>query len=157
VLDRLVIGLMDRLSNRRGKSWEDGTVTIVEKHVTQAEAGDAGNRHKYVVDVEVPGKPPFRTTMRDPTAVRNYFPPRPGQTVRAMVDVKRQKAKFDKSDPGLDPKNGATVRLRELAALKDQGRIPEAQYEHFRQGIREGTAVIDGRRYGPLDIDADDG
>jgi hypothetical protein len=155
VLDRLVLAFLERLSGRRAGATDDGTATIVEKRLAQAEYRDEGNRYEYVVDVEVPGKPAFRTTMRDPTAVRGYFPPRPGQRVRVMVDVKRQKAKFDRGDPGLDPRNALAAHLRELGALKEQGRIPEAAYELQRKAIIDGTAVIDGRRYGPLNIDAD--
>jgi hypothetical protein len=151
----LVLAFLEWLSGRRGSGTDDGMATVVEKRLTQAEYRDEGNRYEYVVDVEIPGKPSFRTTMRDPAAVRGYFPPGPGQRVRVMVDVKRQKAKFDRSDPGLDPRNGLAAHLKELGALKEQGRIPEAAYELQRQAIIDGTAVIDGRRYGPLKIDAD--
>ena len=123
MVGRLVNALLYWLSSRRGNASDDGTATIVEKRLTQAEYRDEGNRYEYVVDVEVPGQPAFRTTMRDPTAVKDYFPPRPGQRVRVMVDVKRQKAKFDRSDPGLDPRNALTSRLKKLAAFA-QGRVP---------------------------------
>ncbi len=155
MVGRLVTALVDWLSSRRGSASDHGTATIVEKHLTQAESRDEGNRYEYVVEVEVPGKPAFRTTMSDPAAVEGYFPPRPGQSVRVMVDVKRQTAKFDRSDPGLDPRNALAAHLNELAALQAQGRIPEGVYELERRAIMDGTAVIDGRRYGPLGIEVD--
>jgi hypothetical protein len=136
-------------------SWENGTARIVERRCTQAATSDARARYKYVVDVEVPGKPRFHATMSDRFMTGRFVPPRPGQVVQVKVDVERQKAKFDKSDPGLDPRNAAAARLQELAELKAQGRLTDAEYEYFRQGIKKGTVVIEGRRYGPLDVEGD--
>lgn len=84
-----------------------------------------------------------------------FVPPRPGEVVRVKVDVKRQKARFDRRDPGLDPNDAIPARLQELATLRAQGRITDAQYEYFREGIRNGTVAIDGRRYGPIDSEGE--
>jgi hypothetical protein len=106
-----------------GSSWEDGTATIVEARVTSVETSESPASHEYVADVEVPGKPPFRTTMKDPSfAVVNFLSPRPGQVMQAKIDVKRQKAKFDKSDPQFK-KNTENV------AAMIQTRLEERQAE----------------------------
>lgn len=75
--------------------------------------------------------------------------------MRVKVDVKRQKAKFDRTDPRLDPNDAVPARLQELATLRTQGRITDAQYEYFREGIRNGSVAIDGRRYGPIDSEGE--
>jgi hypothetical protein len=139
-----------------GGTWADGTATILEKRVARAAGNDYGTKYKYVVDVEVPGTPPFRTTMGDPFFLnpQTFFAPRPGQQVRVKVDAKRHKVRFDKSDPGLDPRHGLRALLQDLEASKEQGRIPNAVYEMERKAILDGTAVIDGRRYGRMDIEA---
>ena len=90
-----------------------------------------------------------RSGIRPPSATSSRLGP--GRTCGSKVNVKRQKAGFDKSDPGLDPKNAVAERLKDLAALKEQGRVPEAVDERLRSETIDGTAVIDGRRYGPLD------
>jgi hypothetical protein len=139
-----------------GRSWEKGTATIIEKHVARAEQADSGTKYKYVVDIEVPGSPRFRTTMKDPASVTSrYLAPAPGQVVSVKVDTKREKAKFDTSDPGLSTAAGTKARLEQLAALKEQGRIPAEVYERYRDAVADGTIVIDGRRSEPLDIEVD--
>ena len=110
--------------------------------------------------MEVPGKPPFRTEMRSPLTLPDKFlAPRPGQVVPVKVNVKRQKAKFDRGDPHIarnasniapmlqryaDERQAATresqpavrdAQLQELAALKEGGNITDAEYEQAREFI----------------------
>lgn len=90
----------------RGRSWEPGEATIVERdrlHVSvrlfshSADNLDDITRFKFVLDVEVPGKTPFRTTLKSPTwRPEKFMAPAPGQVVPVMADVKRQKAKWDR-------------------------------------------------------------
>src|SRR2546423_10207503 len=114
-----------------GRSWEPGKATIVEKKkmILGTDHG-SGNppRYKFVVDVEVPGKPPFRTTMKSPLVTTDqsslrgnkFIPPAPGQVVPVKVDAARQKAKWDRSKEA----NAAT--LQGLLA-QHQAAAPEPQ------------------------------
>lgn len=50
-----------------GRDWEPGKATIVErkKMILGTDHGSGSTpRYKFVVDVEVAGKPPFRTLMK---------------------------------------------------------------------------------------------
>jgi hypothetical protein len=91
----------------RGRSWEPGEAIIVEKHIMHVSGRlltvSAGNlddltRFKFVLDVEVPGKTPFRTTLKSPSwRPEKFMAPSPGQVVWVKADVERQKAKWDRS------------------------------------------------------------
>ena len=139
-----------------GGSWESGTATIVERHVVREGEFGHTSQYKFVADVEVPGKQPFRTGMRSPRTLPDKFlAPQVGQVVPVKVNVKRQKAKFDRGEPNArnlapvlqkyanerqaaPPASQADVRavqLKEIASLKEQGRLTEAEYERAREFI----------------------
>jgi hypothetical protein len=81
-----------------GRDWEPAKATIVEKHAMLLGSGDNHTRFKFVVDVEIPGKPPFRTKMKSPSWMPDkFFAPFPGQVVPVLADAKREKAKWDRS------------------------------------------------------------
>ena len=150
------------------RSWEPGTATIVErkKMILGTDHG-SGNppRYKFVVDVEVPGKPPFRTTMKSPLMTTDqsslwgnkFVPPRPGQTVPVKADPDGKKAKWDRSK--MKEANAAVIQdllalrqaaarqpqppdrdaqLERLAKLKEQGALTDAEYELARQNLESG-------------------
>ena len=73
------------LTTMLGRNWEPAKATIIE-----------------AVDVEIPGKPSFRTKMRSPFFASHFFPPKRGQVVPVPADAERKKAKFD-----LQPKTTA--------------------------------------------------
>lgn len=143
-----------------GRGWEPGSATIVERHAKLR--GDVGHspQYRFVADVAVPGTSPFRAKLRSPLWLPDRFlAPQPGQVVRVKADAKRQKAKFDLSDPWLQrnrgnlaamlqgfvaereaagPASQAGIRseqLRQLAALKEQGRLTDAEYEQAREVV----------------------
>jgi hypothetical protein len=63
-----------------GRSWEPGKATIVERHAMLLGSGDNHTRFKFVLDVEVPGRPPFRATLKSPYWLPDKFmAPFPGQ------------------------------------------------------------------------------
>src|SRR3954469_18681549 len=90
-----------------GHDWVDGEATIVDSRITKTHTGESGfsySDREFVADVRVPGAPAFRTVLEEPNIQMDWAPPHPGQVVRVHVDLKRQKAKFDKDDPGLSAK-----------------------------------------------------
>jgi hypothetical protein len=87
-----------------GRDWVDGEATIIDRRVTKTHTGASGlsySDHEYVADVRVPGAAVFRTVIEDPDIQMDWLPPEAGQVVRVHVDLKRQKAKFDRDDPHL--------------------------------------------------------
>jgi hypothetical protein len=90
-----------------GHDWVDGEATIVDRTVTKTHLRSTGSTysdHKYVADVRVPGAPEFRTVIADPKIPVDWAQPYAGQVVRVQVDLKKQKARFDKDDPQLSAK-----------------------------------------------------
>jgi hypothetical protein len=81
-----------------GRSWEPGKATVVEKKAMLLGSGDNHTRFKFVLEVEVPDKAPFRTTLKSPSWMPDkFFAPFPGQIVPVLADADRQKAKWDRS------------------------------------------------------------
>lgn len=145
-----------------GGSWEPGTATIIERRkVREGEFGHT-SQYRFVADVQVPGKPPFRATMRSPLMLPDRFlAPSAGQVVNVTANVKRQKAKFDRSGPGATPKGrdlapllqryvndrqaASTAsrpgvrdeQLREIAELHERRQLTDAEYEQARQFIEQ--------------------
>ena len=83
------------------RSWEPAKARIVERHkllFSSETNGFQKSRFKFVLEVEVPGKPPFRTTLKSPSFLPDKFiNPAPGQIVPVKADAERQKAKWDRS------------------------------------------------------------
>jgi hypothetical protein len=147
-----------------GRSWVRGEATIVEKKkmILGTDHG-SGNppRYKFVV----PGKPPFRTTMKSPLMTTDqsslwgnkFIPPQPGQVVPVKADPEGKKAKWDRSK--MKEANAAVLQdllalrqaasakpqpadraaqLERLAKLKEQGALTDAEYEQARQNLDNG-------------------
>ena len=90
-----------------GHDWVDGKATIVDVHITKTRTGESGfsySDREYVADVHVPGAPVFRTVLEEPHIQMDWAIPNTGQVVLVHVDVKRQKAKFNRDDPALSLK-----------------------------------------------------
>jgi len=101
-----------------GHDWVDGQAKIVDRRVTKTSTSENGmtlHSYEYVVDVSVPGKPPFRTTLEDPFLQMDWFYPDVGDVIRVHADVDDQKAKWDRDDPQLSAK----WRLGETKEQKD--------------------------------------
>jgi hypothetical protein len=147
-----------------GRNWEPAKGTIVErkKMIIGTDFG-SGNpaRYKFVVDVEVPGKAPFRTTMKGPSSDGSssltgttFISPHPGQVVPVKADAERQKAKWDRrkmkeasaavfqdllalrqaASAKPQPADRA-AQLERLSKLKQQGDLTDAEYEQARKNI----------------------
>jgi hypothetical protein len=112
----------------RSRSWEPAKATIVERHkllFSSQTDGFQKSRFKFVLEVEVPGKPPFRTTLKSPSWLPDKFiNPAPGQIVPVKADAERQKAKWDRSPEA------------NLAVLQD--RIAQAGPPAEREDVEEG-------------------
>ena len=85
-----------------GRDWEPGTATIVAKKFK--ESGDRSGVWEYVADVTVGSGPVFRTTLKQPALMSHVVWLQEGERVPVLADVKRQKAKFDRSDPRVNGK-----------------------------------------------------
>ena len=86
-----------------GHNWEPAQATIVAVHAKSTTGDGMVTIHEFAADV-VPdsGAPPFRALMQEPRIATNFWAPSTGDIVRAEADVKRQTARFDKSDPKID-------------------------------------------------------
>ena len=140
------------------RSWEPAKATIVEKRkllTTSETNGFQKARFKFVLDVEVPGKPSFRTTLKSPSLMPDKFVnPALGQIVPVKADAERQKAKWDRSPEAnlavlqdniakrqaaaeQAPLADRAARLERLAKLKDQGALTDAEHERARKDVEK--------------------
>jgi hypothetical protein len=153
-----------------GHDWEPAQATIVATHVKSTSGDGTVTIHEYAADVVPASGIAFRALIEEPTIATDFWPPRVGAVVKVHADVRRQKAKFDKSDPQIsfkhyqqgrdaqfdalltqppampvtvspqaEPEPDATTRLRQLAALKEQGLITDAEYTAKRRVIIDGV------------------
>ena len=123
-----------------GHEWVDGEATIVDVHITKTRTGSNGfsyNDREYVADVRVPGAPVFRTVLEEPHIQMDWAIPNTGQVVLVHADVKRQKAKFNKDDPGLSVK-------RQQKAMRE---ADDAEF-HATVAAEPGSAA-DGTAFDP--------
>jgi hypothetical protein len=150
-----------------GRNWVPAKGTIVErKKLILGTDHGSGNtpRYKFVVDVEVPDKPPFRTTMKSPVITTDqsslwgnkFIPPHPGQVVPVQADPESRKAKWDRSK--MKEANAAVLQdllalrqaatatpqpadraaqLERLTKLKEQGALTDAEYEQAREDVEK--------------------
>jgi hypothetical protein len=139
-----------------GRNWESAKGTIVERKASVLGSGDGHTRFKFVVDVEIPGKPGFRTKMKSPSWMPDkFFAPSPGQVVPLLADAEHEKAKWDRSpeattatfqdylsrpraiDSWRPPGGDQTAQLERLAKLKEQGALTDSEYERARADIEK--------------------
>lgn len=140
------------------RSWEPAKATIVERHKLLFSSGPDSfqkTRFKFVLDVEVPGKPPFRTILKSPSWLPDKFvTPAAGQVVPVKADAERQKAKWDRSrdanlavlQDNIARRQAAPERTRpadpaaqleRLAKLKEQGALTDAEYDRAREDVEK--------------------
>ena len=92
-----------------GHDWQPAEGTCVD------ETWEGGQ--KWIMDVRpANGAPPFRTEVPHPGMDGDFRGPSLGQTCKMLCDVKKQKAKFDTSDPSLSRRNHLRARAQQLQA-----------------------------------------
>ncbi|HEV2639579.1 MAG TPA: hypothetical protein VGX23_30865 [Actinocrinis sp.] len=80
-----------------GHDWQPAMGTCVDD-----EWMPHTDREKWIMDVQPgDGSPPFRVEVPHPGAGEDFRSPNRGQVCKMFADVKKQKAKFDTSDPNL--------------------------------------------------------
>ncbi len=106
-----------------GRNWEPAQATIVAVHAKSTTGDGMVTIHEFAADI-VPdsGAPPFRALMQEPRIATNFWAPTTGDIVRAEADVKRQTARFDKSDPKIDARERG--RAADAAFNATLGRPP---------------------------------
>ncbi|MFL5822673.1 MAG: hypothetical protein ACJ764_04450 [Solirubrobacteraceae bacterium] len=86
-----------------GRTWEPATARIVAK--TFKEGGERSGVWEYVADITPSSGAPFRTTLHQPHLMNHVVWLQEGEVVRALADVRHQRAKFDRSDPRVTGKD----------------------------------------------------
>lgn len=98
-----------------GHDWEPAEGTIIDERVQGSNRVNGITDQRFLVEVRPPNGEPFRVEIGLPRLTGDFIlRPGPGQTVKLQVDVKRQKARFDTSDP--DQSNSALAK-RDKARL----------------------------------------
>lgn len=85
-----------------GRSWEPATAKIVAKKFK--EGGERSGVWEYVADVTPASGAVFRTKLKQPPLMSHVVRLAEGSVVNVLADVKRQRAKFDRSDPKVSGK-----------------------------------------------------
>jgi hypothetical protein len=94
-----------------GHDWKPAVGTVVREDWM-------GERRKWIMDIQPDsGEPAFRTEVHEPDLDGDFHAPYGGQSCRMHCDVKKQKAKFDTSDPTLSRK---ARRQQEKQLIKDE-------------------------------------
>jgi hypothetical protein len=86
-----------------GRGWEPATAKIVAKKFQRSD--DAAGTWEYVADVSPSSGSPFRAKLKQPPFMSHVVTFNEGDVVPVLVDVGRQKAKFDRSDPKVSGKD----------------------------------------------------
>ena len=102
-----------------GGSWEPATARIVAKKFK--ESGDRSGVWEYVADVTAASGEVFRARLRQPPFMSHVVNLAEGAVVSVLADVRRQRAKFDRSDPRVSGKGGQGGPCR-----SDKARFSEA-------------------------------
>jgi hypothetical protein len=102
-----------------GNNWESAEATILSALKPRATSNSPMPvADKFAVEVRPSAAPAFRTTVNAPFIATDFWPPDVGDVVLVEVDVAREKAKFDKSDPRISYKEHERVtRLRNQEAF----------------------------------------
>jgi hypothetical protein len=87
-----------------GRDWESAEATILASRIKSTTGDGMVSTREFVAEVRPASSAPFRTTLDTPGIATDFWPPDVGAVVSVKVDVKRQKAKFDKSDPTISRK-----------------------------------------------------
>jgi len=96
-----------------GHDWQPAEGTCVDDNF----GGNHVVREVWVMDVRpANGAPPFRVEVAHPGAGEDFRGPYAGQVCRMLCDVKKQKAKFDHTDPTLSWKAHRQAEQQRLKA-----------------------------------------
>ena len=87
-----------------GSKWEPATATIVAKKFH--ESSDTTGTWEYVADVTTASGATFRARLKQPMLMSHVVRLQVGAVVNVLADIKRQHAKFDKSDPQVSGADG---------------------------------------------------
>jgi hypothetical protein len=112
-----------------GHDWEPGTATIVAVHVKSTTGDGLVSIHEFAADITPASGAPFRTLLEEPTIATDFWAPGVGDVVKVQVDVKREKAKFDKADPKISFKahqHGDDARFEATLAAAPAAAVPTA-------------------------------
>ncbi len=85
-----------------GRQWEPATAKIVAKKFK--EGGERSGVWEYVADVTPESGSTFRAKLKQPHLMNHVVWLQEGDVVQSFADVKRQRAKFDRSDPRVSGK-----------------------------------------------------
>ena len=91
-----------------GRNWEPATAKIVAKKFK--ESTETAGTYEYVADVTPSSGAPFRTELKQPPLMSHVVRLQEGEVVPVLVDVRRQKAKFDRSDPKINGKGAKKAK-----------------------------------------------
>ena len=105
-----------------GHNWAPATATIVAKKFK--EGGDRSGVWEYVADITPASGAPFRTKLKQPSFMSHVVWLHEGDVDNVLADVKRQDAKFDRSDPKVSGKGKPSGQQAFDAALKQPPRSP---------------------------------
>ena len=86
-----------------GRTWEPATAKIVAKKVK--ESTETAGVYEYEAEITPASGAIFRATLNQPHLMNHVVRLQEGDVVNAFADVKRQKAKFDRSDPRVSGKH----------------------------------------------------
>jgi hypothetical protein len=143
------------------KRGESADARVLEADISGNQSPGAFLTHKYVLEVQPAGAPPFQAKVKD--AFNVFWAPKRGDLLKVKFDGKSHKTAFDlKGDPRYDsemqkqpgqwsvgeappptilrrapasaPGDGA-ARLQQLAQLRDRGLISPEEYEAQRVRI----------------------
>jgi hypothetical protein len=85
-----------------GRDWEPATAKIVAKKFK--EGGERSGVWEYVADVTPNTGSTFRAKLKQPPLMNHVVSLQEGEVVQVLADIKRQSAKFDRSDPQVSGK-----------------------------------------------------
>jgi hypothetical protein len=80
-----------------GRDWEPATAKIVAKKFK--EGGERSGVWEFVADITPKSGSAFRAKLKQPPFMNHVVTFQVGEVVEVLADTKRQKAKFDRSDP----------------------------------------------------------
>jgi hypothetical protein len=102
-----------------GRGWESAQATILASRIKSTTGDGMVSIREFVAEVRPATAPPFRTTLQEPKIAMNFRPPDVGVVVGVLVDVKGQRAKFDKSDPTISAKGRSAASDAAFRATLD--------------------------------------
>ena len=84
--------------------WEPAEGTVVDRRQKGNSQSNLSADLHFLVEVRPTDGEPFRVELGMPGLTGDFIPPSVGQVVKMEVDVKKQKAKIDTSDPAVSAK-----------------------------------------------------